>query len=140
MGKRNKQTAWKKVMIGTGVVLGTLALAIAALALLIQKGMIGTDTKHIGLTICSLISGAAGAVYTGKGEGGVKRLLACLIPASVIILIAALGSKEAGSITVVIIYASALLLPSVVSEAATGGRRRKGGRNRKRRSVKKAYR
>lgn len=135
MAKRKSAVGWKNVIIGTGVVIGTLFLNIAVLSLLIQKAILSIDAMHIGLAVCCLISGIAVAVYSGRGERGVQRLFSCMIPAAVIVLVAALESKETEAITFVVIYAVALLLPSVVSEAAVGGGRRKSGRKRKRRST-----
>ena len=118
MAKRKSAVGWKNVIIGTGVVIGTLFLNIAVLSLLIQKAILSIDAMHIGLAVCCLISGIAVAAYSGRGERGVQRLFSC---------------TEA--ITFVVIYAVALLLPSVVSEAAVGGGCRKSGRKRKRRST-----
>lgn len=139
MVKRKRAAGWKSVIIGMGVVIGALCFTIAVLSLLIQKAIVSIDAIHIGLTLCCLISGIAGAVYSGRGERGVQSLLICLIPALALLLIAMLGVKEARSIIPVVLYASGLLIPSLITEAIDGGRRRKGGRKRKRSHVKKQY-
>ena len=132
MVKRKRAVGWKRIIVGTGVVMGMLFLTIAVLSLLIQKGIMGTDVIHIGLTACCVVAGIAGAVYSGRGERGIRGLLTCLIPALAVLLIAILGVKEAESATPVILHVSGLLLPSAISEAIAAGQHRKSGRKRKR--------
>ncbi len=132
MVKRKRVVGWKRIIVGTGVVIGMLFLTIAVLSLLIQKGIMGTDVIHIGLTVCCIVSGIAGAAYSGRGERGIRGLLTCLIPALAVLLIAILGVKEAESVTLVILHVSGLLMPSAISEAIAAGQHRKSGRKRKR--------
>ena len=137
MVKRKNTAGWRRVIVGTGVVIGMLLLTIAVMSLLIQKAILGTDVIQIGLTVCCIVSGIAGAVYSGRGERGIRGLLTCLIPALAVLLIAMLGAKKAESIKHVILYATGLLIPSIIGEAIDGGRLRKGTRKRKRRRVMK---
>ena len=135
MGKRKKAAGWKRLIIGMGVVIGTLFLATALMSLLIQKGILGTGAMHIGLIVCCLASGIAGAVYSGRGEKGMQSMLICLTPALAILLIAILGAKKADSITPAALHASSLLMPSVLLEAFIGGKGRKSGGKRKHRHM-----
>ena len=132
MVKRKNAAGWRRVIVGTGVVMGMLFLTIAVMSLLIQKAILRTDVIQIGLTACCVVSGITGAVYSGRGERGIRGLLTCLIPALAVLLIAILGVKEAESVTPVILHVSGLLLPSAISEAIAAGQHRKSGRKRKR--------
>ena len=135
MGKRKKAAGWKRLIIGTVVVIETLVLTIALLSLLIQKGVLGAGSMQIGLIVCCLAAGVAGAVYSGRGERGLQSLLICLIPALAILLIVILGAKKADSVTPAFMHVSGLLMPSVVLEAFIGGKGRKSGRKRKHRHM-----
>ena len=135
MGKRKKAAGWKRLIIGTGVVIGTLVLTIALLSLLIQKGILGIGAMKTGLTVCCLAAGVAGAIYSRRGERGLQSLLICLIPALAILLTAILGAKKADSVTSAIMHASGLLMPSVILEAFIGGKGRKSGAKRKHRHM-----
>lgn len=126
---------WK----GTAAECAVLLLLTGVVAALLQKGIISIGELTPGLALLCITAGFAGVLWGPKGEAAaVARLIACGIPAFVLLIADFMFPREDGMKMAGAINAGCLLLPCLISLALGRRKRRRGAGGRKRRGKRRS--
>ena len=132
-GKNSVSALWR----APAATVACLVLLICIEALLVQKSVISVETAKIGLIVCCLIAGSAGALMKARGEGGKMMLLAALVlPALLLLVMGIVLNKQSSLGFAPFVHAACLMIPGVISVICGRGRRNSRQARKKRRIPK----